>query len=52
MDYQVLFSINLTNCESKEQAYDALLEYLADVVRHEDLSGFSIDPIDYDEVKV
>lgn len=40
MRFSVLFADVFENCESEEQAYDALLEYLAECVRYEDVTGF------------
>lgn len=40
MRFSVSFIDVFENCESEEQAYDALLEYLAECVRYEDVTAF------------
>jgi hypothetical protein len=44
--FRVSFRDTFHNCESEEQAYDALIEYLADCVKHEDVTGFNFELID------
>ena len=43
--YRVTFEDVFENCESEEQAYDALLEYLAQVVRFEDVTAFRFEEV-------
>lgn len=45
MKFQVTYKDVFGNCETEEQAWDALLEYLRDVVRYEDVTGFSFEEI-------
>jgi hypothetical protein len=45
MRFKVSFNDIFENCESEEQAYDALLEYLSDVVRFEDVTAFNFELI-------
>ena len=45
MKIEVAYKDIFENCETEEQAWDALLEYLRDVVRYEDLTGFSFKEI-------
>jgi hypothetical protein len=44
--FKVSFTDNFYNCESEEQAYDALMEYLAICVRYGDVDGFHFELID------
>jgi hypothetical protein len=44
--FKVSFTDNFYNCESEEQAYDALIEYLAICVRYGDVDGFSFELIE------
>jgi len=46
MKFLVTFKDVFENCQSEEQAYDALLEYLADIVRHEDVTAFDFKLIE------
>lgn len=43
MKFKVKFEDVFENCESEEQAYDALIEYLAECVRHEDVTAFGFE---------
>ena len=45
MKFQVTYKDIFENCETEEQAWDALLEYLRDVVKYEDVTGFSFKEI-------
>ena len=45
MKFRVTFEDVFENCESEEQAYDALLEYLAEVVRYEDVTVFMFEEV-------
>jgi hypothetical protein len=49
MKFQVTFDDVFENCESEEQAYDALLDYLSEVVRFEDVTAFNFKKLS-DEV--
>lgn len=49
MKFQVTFNDVFENCESEEQAYDALLEYLSNVVRFEDVTAFDFKLIEESE---
>jgi hypothetical protein len=44
--FKVSFSDIFHDCESEEQAYDALMEYLAICVRYGDVDGFSFELIE------
>jgi hypothetical protein len=44
--YRVSFRDTFENCESEEQAYDALLEYLSICVKHDDVSAFNFELIE------
>jgi len=44
--FKVSFTDNFYNCESEEQAYDALMEYLAICVKYGDVDGFHFELID------
>jgi len=44
--FKVSFTDNFYNCESEEQAYDALMEYLAICVKYGDVDGFRFELID------
>ena len=43
MQFKVTFEDIFYNCENEIQAYDALLEYLTDCVRHEDIDAFNFE---------
>lgn len=43
--YRVSFRDTFENCESEEQAYDALIQYLADCVWFKDVTGFNFELI-------
>lgn len=45
MRFRVTFEDIFENCESEEQAYDALLEYLSECVRYEDVSAFAFEQL-------
>lgn len=45
MKFKVTFQDTFENCESEEQAYNALLEYLNDVVKYKDVTAFSFSEI-------
>ena len=47
--FRVNYVDTFDNCESEEQAHDALLEYLRDVVRNEDVSAFNFELIEEKE---
>ena len=49
MRFSVTFEDVFENCESEEEAYDALLGYLADVVQHRDVTAFDFQRIEEDE---
>ena len=42
MNIKVTFETTI-QCDSEEQAFDAFLEYLSQVVRFEDLTAFNFD---------
>ena len=46
MKFLVTFKDVFENCESEEQAYDALLEYLSYIVLHEDVTAFDFKLIE------
>lgn len=46
MKIKITFEDIFKNVESEEQAYDILLEYLSDCVRHEDVTGFKFETIE------
>jgi hypothetical protein len=46
MKFRVNYVDTFDNCESEEQAYDALLEYLRDVVREQDVGAFNFELIE------
>jgi hypothetical protein len=46
--FKVSFTDIFHNCESEEQAYDALIEYLAICVRYGDVDGFNFELIKED----
>ena len=43
MDFRVTFDDIFFDCESEEQAMDALLEYLYQVVKYEDITAFNFE---------
>ena len=45
MRFKVTFEDIFENCENEIQAYDALLEYLNECVRHEGVEGFNFELI-------
>jgi hypothetical protein len=45
MQFKVTFEDIFSNCENEIQAYDALLEYLADCVLYEDIDAFNFELI-------
>lgn len=45
MKFNITFSDTFEECESEEQAIDALLEYLNQCVHYEDVSAFNIEQI-------
>jgi hypothetical protein len=45
MQFKVTFEDIFYNCENEIQAYDALLEYLNQCVRNEDVEGFNFELI-------
>ena len=45
MKIKITFQDVFDNIESEEQAYDILLEYLNDCVKHEDVSGFQFEEV-------
>lgn len=45
MKIKITFQSLFDNIESEEQAYDILLEYLNDCVKHEDVSGFQFEEV-------
>ena len=49
MKFQVTFNDVFENCESEEQAYDALLEYLSNVVRFGDVTAFDFKLVEESE---
>lgn len=44
--FRVSFRDTFENCESEEQAYDALIEYLSICVRYGDVDGFDFELIE------
>jgi hypothetical protein len=46
MKIKITFEDIFDNVESEEQAYDVLLEYLNDCVKHEDVTGFNFEKIE------
>ena len=46
MKIKITFQDVFDNIESEEQAYDILLEYLNDCVKHEDVTGFKFEKIE------
>ena len=49
MNFRVRFDDVFFDCEDVEQAYDALLEYLSQVVKYEDVTAFTFDREDVEE---
>lgn len=47
--YRVSFQDTFENCESIDQAYDALIEYLAICVKYGDVDGFNFELIEVEE---
>ena len=45
MKIKITFEDIFDNIESEEQAYDILLEYLNDCVKHEDVSAFQFEEV-------
>ena len=45
MKIKITFEDIFDNVESEEQAYDILLEYLNDCVKHEDVSAFQFEEV-------
>lgn len=45
MKFKVTFTDVFENVESEEQVYDALIEYLHQCVKHEDVTAFEIEEI-------
>lgn len=45
MKIKITFEDIFNNIESEEQAYDILLEYLNDCVKHEDVSAFQFEEV-------
>ena len=45
MKYKIEFMDIFEDCESKEQAIDALLEYLNECVKYEDVTAFNFTEI-------
>lgn len=45
MKIKITFEDIFDNVESEEQAYDILLEYLNDCVKHEDVTGFKFEEV-------
>lgn len=45
MKIKITFTDIFDNLESEEQAYDVLLEYLRDCVKHEDVSAFEFEEV-------
>jgi hypothetical protein len=46
MKFKVTFEDIFEHCESEEQAYDVLLDILASMVRHEDVTAFEFKLIE------
>ena len=46
MKIKITFTDIFNNLESEEQAYDVLLEYLRDCVKHEDVSAFQFEQVE------
>ena len=46
MKYKVTLHEMILNVESEEQAYDILLDYLNDCVKHEDVTGFDFEQVE------
>lgn len=46
MRFSVSFIDVLENCESEEQAYDVLLDYLAECVKYKDVTAFDFTKLD------
>lgn len=51
MKIKITFADIFDNLESEEQAYDVLLEYLRDCVKHEDVSAFEFEEVLDEEVE-
>jgi len=45
MKFKVTFTDIFEDCEDEEQVYEALLDYLYDIVQHEDLTAFEIQKL-------
>jgi hypothetical protein len=46
MKFKITFNDVFENVESEDQLYDALLEYLNQCVRNEDLTAFEIEKME------
>jgi hypothetical protein len=46
MKFRVTFTDIFENVESEEQVYDALIEYLYQCVKNEDVTAFEIEQIE------
>jgi hypothetical protein len=51
MTYEISFRDLFYDCESEEQAYEALLQYLEECVRNGDVTAFSVEQQEWREKK-